>query len=268
MKTERLKTWSEFQEAALSLIREADAKREKTGEYVSQPIFRGQGVAKWDLCTTLDRKLGPAKRITMPAYHNQICTILPSLQSFNATFGDLSRSLNVDSFESLVRDEKYIRVLEYMAYLRHYGYPSPLLDWSRSPYIASFFAYRDPRPSDEIAIYAFQEFQGDSKGWWPGKPHIRGVGPHIRVDKRHVIQQSQYTVCLQKENDGKYYYASHQLAFDSPGEGQDYLVKYVLPVSERVAVLKWLDLMNVNSMSLFQNEEGLMETLSFRCEDE
>src|SRR5579871_975887 len=32
---------------------------------------------------------------------------------------------------------------DYMAYLRHHGFPSPLLDWTRSPYVAAFFAFRD-----------------------------------------------------------------------------------------------------------------------------
>jgi hypothetical protein len=30
---------------------------------------------------------------------------------------------------------------KYFVCLRHYGFPSPLLDWSRSPYFAALFAF-------------------------------------------------------------------------------------------------------------------------------
>jgi hypothetical protein len=36
---------------------------------------------------------------------------------------------------------------EYMAYLRHHGFPSPLLDWTRSPYIAAYFAFSNAMAS-------------------------------------------------------------------------------------------------------------------------
>lgn len=31
--------------------------------------------------------------------------------------------------------------LTFMTHLRHCGFPSPILDWSRSPYVAAYFAF-------------------------------------------------------------------------------------------------------------------------------
>jgi len=48
---------------------------------------------------------------------------------------DLSTRAHFGDFE--------LPAYEFMAYLRHNGFPSPLLDWTRSPYVAAYFAFRD-----------------------------------------------------------------------------------------------------------------------------
>jgi hypothetical protein len=47
---------------------------------------------------------------------------------------------------------------------RHYGVPSPLIDFSRSPYVAAFFAFSGVRPydardDDQSAVYCLNVFQ-------------------------------------------------------------------------------------------------------------
>jgi hypothetical protein len=45
---------------------------------------------------------------------------------------------------------------------------------------------------------------------------------------------------------------------------QDSLTKYLIPTTERAKILEKLHFMNINSYSLFGDEEGLMEELAYQ----
>ena len=149
---------------------------------------------------------------------------------------------------------------EFMTYLRHYGFPSPLLDWSESPYIATYFAFRElPKEKTEsVSIFAYLEHSG-IKFAWGTEPNIKVLGPYMRTDKRHFLQQSYYTVCTEGEKD-QARYVSHEKVFSQANKRQDHLWKFNITASERVKVLKKLDMYNINAYSLFGSEESLMET--------
>ena len=102
-----------------------------------------------------------------------------------------------------------------------------------------------------------------------GKPRIDVVGPYIDTHTRHFLQQSRYTICSKSLNIdvkelkemNKVYFSHEAVQFQRE---QDILKKYTLPASERKKVMGKLDLMNINSFTLFGGDENLMSTLAYR----
>ena len=146
-------------------------------------------------------------------------------------------------------------VYAYMIYLRHHGFPSPLLDWTRSRYIAAFFAFKDLEPSDgNRSIFVFGEPKSLTlKG--EGHPIIDRLGPNIRSDRRHFLQQGMYTVSMVfEEKEWRF----------APYPDQETLWKFSIPSTERLRVLERLDDHILNAFSLFGTEDSLMETMALR----
>lgn len=97
-----------------------------------------------------------------------------------------------------------------------------------------------------------------------GEASMRTVGKYVRTHARHFRQQSDYTICAAfDENFGGWRFHRHDPVFWSRGK-QDYLWKFDLPSTERVAILKSLDQYNLNAFSLFDSQEALLETVWLR----
>jgi len=94
------------------------------------------------------------------------------------------------------------------------------------------------------------------------QPAIYVLGPYVKVHKRHVLQQSQYTMCIKLDNEYNPIYSNHELVFNKNDERQDRLWKFNVPSIEKSQALKSLNKMNINSYSLFGSEDSLVESIS------
>lgn len=232
---------------------------------VSRLIFRGQSNYEWPLETTLER-IGH-KNMFLADYYKLITKIGPAVSAFTAlqtpTYDPILEKQFCDT-ESFFEPDRYPSGphYEYMVYLRHHGFPSPLLDWTRSPHVAAFFAFRRPDSKcEKRSIYAYCENLTGCKGGAVGSPMIRILGPYVHAHRRHFLQQSVYTVCESQDVNDNWQYDSHETVFKNSYPGQDYLWKFDIRSTERSKVLHSLDEFNLNSYSLFGSEEALLETL-------
>jgi hypothetical protein len=259
MQTIKLSTWEEF-EAHVKELRRND-KRD------SPLLFRGQGDATWPLTTTLERAGQEKMRFT--SYYQVVDRFKPEIEALTGMnwgerpYPDVDRLLR--NYGTLMDALQLSDVYRYLVYLRHHGFPSPLLDWTRSPYVAAYFAFTQPakEPDAQVSIYVFSETPRGFKVTRNDRPRIIRLGPHVRSHRRHFLQQSDYSICALFKKVWRF--EAHDEVFSVGASRQDILTKINIPTRERLKVLSLLDEHNLNAFSLFGTEASLMETMAIRA---
>jgi len=254
LKTIKLKSWPDFEKIIKKQLL-YDTQNIKVGPY----FYRGHPDATWHLKTTLERSAG---RLTLDSYYHMIERIQPEIETFTDRKWDLP---NYQDYLLTLRKYPFRmneQVEIYMGYLRHFGFPSPLLDWTLSPFVAAYFAFRDvTSTAKSISIYQFLASIVDlSHKQLADDAQIFPIFSSTQKNKRHHLQQSVYTICLEETNGG-IYFANHEEPRLIGRESGDYIIKYELPVSERITALHSLEAYNINAFSLIGSEESLLESL-------
>lgn len=155
--------------------------------------------------------------------------------------------------------------LEYGALLylaQHYGYPTPLLDWTRSPYIAAYFAFSDifeSCPQSYVRIFIF-----DSYNWNIDHPPITDIGTTnlslsvlelMAIHNNRAIPQQSVTLFSNVDDIQAFIKVAEE------AKKKNYLTIVDLPLSERKIVLQELFQMGVTASSLFPGLQGVCKML-------
>lgn len=170
---------------------------------------------------------------------------------------------------SAVRDEiidlrKEEEFGAFLALIQHHGFPTPLLDWTLSPYIAAYFAFKEVRDefpgSDNVKIYIFdylewtKSFQQVLNLRDTNVQHVSILRPYARFNPRIVPQQGAFTVT--NVDDMEVYIISR-----SAEAHKTFLYTALLSVKEKPNVLRELNLMGINEMTLFPSIDGICRTM-------
>ncbi len=275
MKTHDLDSWEVFEKVVGQIKNETEELKKSTDASTTPVLFRGQKNSEWKLKSTLEQKV--KKDITVDSYFNLMLKVwnnpaIKNKQKWPDLEGQI-KNLNVNNIHSFEKERACEQIISFMVKLRHHGFPSPLLDWTKCSLIAAFFAFTDiPDKAERVAIYTFREHTGDMSADWhcESSPTAIEVGGHFKKIIRHEKQEANYTLCVQQDNTNDFknaIFANMEKDINRPGvctdcNGNDVnmglvenvINKYTIPVSERNKVLKKLQTKGINRCFLFQDE--------------
>ncbi|MBS1191264.1 MAG: hypothetical protein H6R10_3056 [Rhodocyclaceae bacterium] len=213
-------------------------------------VFRGQN-EPWRLRTSFHR----SGRAELSRFLSEdILALHKNLSSRTRHVFDLDKPSENGAFLNLVQ---------------HHGYPTPLLDWSYSPYVAAFFAFRgitkeeaeNAPPNKKVRIYAFDQEQwkqnfSQSQLVHTPFPHL-SIGEYLAIENERMIPQQAVTTITNIDD-----IESYLISRSKPEN--PYLWAIDIPANERSKAIHELRYMGITAGSLFPGLDGSCEELKER----
>jgi hypothetical protein len=201
-------------------------------------LFRGQRDASWPLAPSFDRSFPDVRGKRRETLETRL------LQEFKR------QCENDSTLKEILNDPDAL-----VALAQHHGLPTRLLDWSDSPYVAAFFAYQhalhafgstiDTLKGDAVAIWLL-----DTEHYiWSERYGVQIVAPPAWDNSRLFSQSGRFTLSRTPLRSLQEYVASFE-------DGKGALQLFLLPIKEAPEALADLDLMGINSATMFPGLDG------------
>lgn len=243
------RNWDEFKLRVGEMLTGPDPHifRPAYGRYV----FRGQSCSSWSLTSGFDRRNGG---LSPAAARRKYELMMERFREVAPRYGALGSSIFNERFSAWDR----LDARDYEALAQHHGLPTRLLDWTTSLYVGAFFAFSEAErcSTGMVSIWAL-DIARTLENFSPD--HLEYVKDFYSENVRQLWQMGVFTsnktpkLKLEQlfESDSGFYDAA--LADQAP-----LLVRLDLPVSEAERVLDDLNMMRINSLTLFPGLDGVI----------
>jgi hypothetical protein len=237
----------------------------KTLESLEGWAFRGEQSADWDLFSSLSRRL------------MRFC---PDQGQWPEREGRAMRIFRRKAHNYLADHRVTEDDLRTLAMMQHHGAPTRLLDFTKSPFVATFFALE--HAVEEAAVFAL-----DTPRLWSSAPRFDSTLTRERIDPRQPGNFERYFAPNQlpllwagepSEMDRRLIAQSglflvpgvlqmtlDQILKEYEADGS-LLVKIVVPPRLREEAMKALYRMNITYATLFPDLDGLARSLAYELE--
>jgi FRG domain len=222
-------------------------------------IWRGQRRSDWSISSSLDRMF---ERLNLVAAGPE--ALEQYSQGHLESFKYATRGRRGPNPASLLENE-------WWALGQHFGLATPLLDWTRSPFAAAYFAFEEigAEPTkhrvvcglDQRAVRLRSDQLLEERSFEKGRPPvIEFVDPMSDENQRLVSQSGLFTRAPAGIP------VEQWVKREFRGSPDPVLLRVKIPDADRLNCLRTLNRMNINHLSLFPDLAGASRSTNLKLE--